>query len=443
MRASSVFALTLAVLIGLGAVIGARYAGWLNRIEQPKKEVKEVAVLVTARNIFPGDVIEQAWVKTRPMRPEELVHYNANKEKYLPAVPAAAVLRVANKPIEADAPILREDLTELKKPEALHERLMPNMRAINLSLQRDQCAGGLIQVGEWVDVYLTSTITAENGLETTRTAAVATKLRIIAKRGSLWNLLAALPEGKPVQYAVEANPYRAALLEFAKNKGTLSIAALSAAEQKRLEQRRNEWLDKNAAVKLLPISFAEPGNEEIDAEATRIEGLQRGEYTIGSGDLIRLFDLHTPPPPMQPTPTTPPTPTPTTPPAPKVLPEPLPETSVEQFSGLKRTRTTYFSADGSYAGSEEPRTARANAKREMAAQKATIEAANKAAQKEAETALKEAQKLAQKDAQKEALAASKAKANTKNSSGIEGFQFNAPGCGPRPGGCKSCAKKSS
>src|SRR5262245_49237232 len=163
MRASTVFALTLAILIGLGAVVGARWAGYLGKTEPPKREVQ---VLVAARNLFPGDVIESTAVKTRVLRPEEMAHYEANKQQYLPPVQQAAALRVPKRGIEADAPILREDLQEMVKPEPLHTRLLPNMRAVSLTLAKDQSAGGLIQVGEWVDVYMTSAIHGQSGAET-------------------------------------------------------------------------------------------------------------------------------------------------------------------------------------------------------------------------------------------------------------------------------------
>ena len=116
MRASTIFALTLALLIGLGAVVGARWAGWLGRPEPPRKEVQ---VLVAARNLFPGDVIDTTWVKARALRPEEMAEYEKNKQQYLPATAYAAALRVPKKPIEADSPILRNDLTDLVKPEPL------------------------------------------------------------------------------------------------------------------------------------------------------------------------------------------------------------------------------------------------------------------------------------------------------------------------------------
>src|ERR1700722_17000280 len=218
MRASTMLALTLALLSGLGAVVAARYAGWLSKPEPPPvvKE-REVQVLVAARNLFPGDVIDSTWVRVRPLRSDEMASYEANKDQYLPAAPGAAAMRVSKVAIEAESPLLRKHLQDMVKPDPLNQRLLPNMRALNLSLQKDQSAGGLIQVGEWVDVLLTTTI-AVGDQETTKTAVVASNLRVIAKRNALWQIFSGLPENKPVQFTLEANPYRTALIEFAKSK---------------------------------------------------------------------------------------------------------------------------------------------------------------------------------------------------------------------------------
>jgi Flp pilus assembly protein CpaB len=328
MRASTVFALTLAILIGLGAVVGARYAGYLGKAEPAKKEVQ---VLVAARNIFPGDVIESTWVKARALRSEELAHYEANKQQYLPPVQTAAALRVPKRGIEADSPILREDLQEMAKPEALHTRLLPNMRAVNISVPKDQSAGGLIQVGEWVDVYMTTSISNDSGAETTRTAPIANKLRVIAKRNALWNVFAALPENKPVHFTVEANPYRAGLIEFARTKGTISLVPLSASEQRTLEEKRASLMgNKNADPAVIPVAFADRNVGDYDREEVRVEALNNGEYAIGTTDLVRIFDLNTSAPPR-------------------------PDVRVENFAGLKRNKTMNFASDGQFVSLEDPK----------------------------------------------------------------------------------------
>ena len=324
MRASTMFAMTLALLAGVGAVVATRSAGWFTKPEPPKE--KEIQVLAAARNLFPGDLIDASYVKTRPLRADEREDYEKNKANFLPAVPTAVTLRVAKNAIEADAPIRRDDLKEMVKPDPLHQRLLPNMRAVNISVQKDQSAGGLIQEGEWVDVYLTSNITA-NGQETTRTATLATGLRVIAKRNTLFQVLAPLPDNKPVHFTLEANPYRAALIEYGKSKGAITLVPVSAAEQKDLELKRKAAMTAKADA--MPVQFAAADVETIAAEEDRVDGFVRGEMPIGAADLIRIFDLKTPPPPQS-------------------------GTQVETFNGLRRTSTSHFSPEGEYIGTDLP-----------------------------------------------------------------------------------------
>lgn len=329
MRASSLFALTLALLAGVGAVIAARQAGWLGRPDAPKE--KEVTVLVAARNLFPGDLIDASYVRTRPLRPDEKEDYEKAKADFLPPVPAAASLRVANKPIETDVPIRRKDLQDMVKPEPLHARLLPNMRAVNITVPKDQSAGGLIQEGEWVDVYLTSAIRSGDK-ETTRTAPLATGLRVIAKRNVLWKVLAPLPDNKPVNFTLEANTYRAALIEYGKSKGTLTLVPVSAAEQKQMEERRKGLLAGNEPG-VLPVAFGLKAVADVNAEESRVEAFTRGDMPVGTGDLVKIFDLTTPPPPRS-------------------------NFAVEHFNGLSRTHIAHYGPDGQFLGTEDMKKAR-------------------------------------------------------------------------------------
>src|SRR6266481_567216 len=147
MRASTLFVLTLCVLVGLGVAIAAKMAGYFNPppaavVEAPKK-AKEVMVLAANRNLFGGDLIDTTMVQVRALRPEEMDHYQAHKDEYLPPTAAATYLRVASKNIMGDQPILKDHLKEMAKPESLDARLVPQMRAINVALSKEQAAGGL------------------------------------------------------------------------------------------------------------------------------------------------------------------------------------------------------------------------------------------------------------------------------------------------------------
>jgi Flp pilus assembly protein CpaB len=327
MRASTLFALTAAVLIGLGVAVTAKMGGFFNKpVEQVKRS--DVQVLVAARNIFSGDMINATDIKLRNLKPTEQDSFNKHPEQYLPNVPAAAYQRVAKQNIEADTPITRDLLKEFIKPAPLNERLLPDHRAVDVVLPKDRSAGGLVQVGEWVDLYMTSNIQGREGGGVTRTAAIAPRVRVIAKRDTLWPLYAPLPKDKPVEYTLEINSYRAALIEFARGKGVLSMSPLPAGEQKKLEAERNEKLArmKNGDV----IVESAPEGQEATEEMHSVQGGDSGgDHVITEAALVKLFELKDPPP--EPPPAT---------------------TSIEQFSGVRRVGEAVFTLEGKpYLGS--------------------------------------------------------------------------------------------
>ena len=174
MRASTLFAITVAVLLGLGAAVAAKAMGLFNRPPPAAPPKEEIQVLVPTHNLFEGFTIQAADVKTRPLRADEMSYYKDHKDDYLPPVPQAAVFRVARKNVEAETPLMKQDLHDLALAEPINQRLLPNMRALNVAVNKDFCAGGLIQVGDWVDVHLTSTVaTADDESKATHTANLA------------------------------------------------------------------------------------------------------------------------------------------------------------------------------------------------------------------------------------------------------------------------------
>ena len=286
MRASTIFALCLALLVGLAAAVVNR----LVNFKPPVAEVKVVtpSVLVAGRNIFAGDLIQPAWVKVRPMRPEEEASYAKTKDLLLPPVAEAVYLRVALANLRADEPILKDHLQEFAKPESLSKRLLPNARAVGVAVSKDRCAGGLIQVGEWVDVLLTSVIDhGEGSPVATQTAVICPRVRILAKRNQLWPVFQAISENE-VQFTLELNTYRASLMEFARTKGALSLVPVSSLEQSRLETRRKDLLEQGVAGRLVSLS-SESG--EDTEEEKRIAKISTGDSSVGQDDLARIFAL--------------------------------------------------------------------------------------------------------------------------------------------------------
>ena len=325
MKASTLFALTVAILIGLSVAVAAKTFGLFSQPRGTDAVAKktEIQVLAAANNLFKGDLLDAATsVRVRSLRADELAHYSAHKDEYLLPNPQMIYLRVANANIETDQPLLRSHLQEMAKPDLLRSRLDKNMRAINLALPKERAAGGMIIVGEWVDVLVTSTIESTSGTPVTRTACVAPGVRVVAKRNTLWPVFAPLPEGKPVHFTLEVNPYRAALIEYVSTRGALLLTPLSSCDQKALEDKRQQVLmqdDDKAHVGLL-LS----GPDENDAETAKITAMAKGELAVGSADMVQLFGLATAPPPAA-------------------------NIAIERFSGIRILETAQFQSNGSRA----------------------------------------------------------------------------------------------
>jgi hypothetical protein len=102
--------------------------------------------------------------------------------------------------------------------------LQPGMKTVTLELHRDRAGGGIVRKNDLVDVYLESTITDSLGKKLTASALIASGVEVFDKlsRG----------EDKPLIFKLEVNPYRAALIEFAKYKGHLTLIPTGAISTK-------------------------------------------------------------------------------------------------------------------------------------------------------------------------------------------------------------------
>lgn len=282
MKASSLFAVTVAALLGLGAVAGAKYAGLFDRAE-PAPEVKPPMprVLVAGQNLFEDITITSSQVRLRELYPEEMGHYQKNKDKYMPALTAAAHMRTAARNIEADTPLLREHFLDQSLPEDITANMPPGMRAVNVQLPKERCSGGLIRVGEYVDIYLTSQIAgAPDSPPMTQTANLARGAKVIVKRNNPWHVMVPTNDDQPISFTLMTNSYRAALIEFAKTAGTLTMMPVPVPPEERVRQG-------SQARRL----FSDVNSAEYRDEDQRVEQIQRGELVIGSHDLERIFRL--------------------------------------------------------------------------------------------------------------------------------------------------------
>ena len=110
MRASTMFALIVAVLVGLGAAVAAKASGIFNRTEA-KKEPPPIMVLAAANNIFEGSMIQPVDVRVRPATMQEVELLR--RGELLPPMVQAATKRFAKLSIPADAPLRKDYLEDL------------------------------------------------------------------------------------------------------------------------------------------------------------------------------------------------------------------------------------------------------------------------------------------------------------------------------------------
>jgi len=283
MRASTVFLLALALMVGLAAAAGARYTGVFARKEVVALVEKPpvVLVLVSRVNLFEDIAVLGNQVDVRELAADDQAEFARTlgptwRDKLMPPMPSAVNMRVPKALVPAGRALLRDYFTDPSLPEALTVRLEPNTRAVGLLVAKDKVGGGQLRVGEHVDVLLTSKV-GKAGREELRTACIARGCKVVMKRSSLWTVMAADPDDKPVQFTLQANTYRAALIEHARTHGDLCL--LPAPPPVRTGG-----------------SFADPASKEYALEDQRVEAFNRGELSIGDRDLTRVFNVPPPAP---------------------------------------------------------------------------------------------------------------------------------------------------
>lgn len=287
MRASTMGILALAILIGLGATAAARYAGVFDSTTPPAVKEEPIKVLVAKNNLFAGTTITANDVEIRDLLPDEKSKYEQMKSRLAPPLYQWANFRVPARNIDANSLLSVEDFQDLEMAKSMPDRIGPGMKAVQVALPKERAAGGLLRVGEYVDVVATATIsipTSDGEVPVTRTAVIARDAKIIVKRNNLWTVMMADPENALVPLTLEVNPYRAALIEYAKEKGTLSIVPSSGSTIRPVV---------GVGVKR---TFGDANSTEYRDEDNRVAAMERGELTVGDHDLVRIFKISIPPP---------------------------------------------------------------------------------------------------------------------------------------------------
>ena len=352
MRASLLAVIAIAIIAGLVVVFAVKTLGLLDAppapapapvVQQPPPQPPPpeapppVRVLVPTRNLFAGDAITGENVGIRTLRPEELKEYEANKDDYLQGSREVALFRLAAKDLPGEPPLRKAAPREAKKPEPLNTRLFPGTRAVTLGVPKDRSASGLIQVGDWVDVYISTEVgRTDMPNPVPYTALLVPHALVVAKRDTLYPIYDPL-RSDTISFTLATNPYRSALLEHGRNVGTISLVPVSSEEKKRLDGLKDEAI-KNPGDSSVAATFAPNGSPEFKAEVERIKNYTEGSLSIGDDTLVKLLKLpaiEAPPPP--PKPVKPPNPV-----KPQPTPPPPPPVEIELFSGANRTGSAVF-----------------------------------------------------------------------------------------------------
>jgi len=302
MRASTLFAITLSLLLGLGAVAGARYAGLFDKKEPPLAPPEKptvIKVLVSTTTLYDEIAVTPNLVAVRDkqLSSEEERRYKADPTqfmaKYMPASTQAVNLRFPKRIIPAEQVLMTDMFEDPALPPGPNDknRVKEGYRAVNVAVTKAKSVGGTLRLNDHVDVWLTTKVTLGSGKEAKEnivSTCIAKGCKIVMKRNMIWPVLQADPDDKPINFTLQANPYRAAVIEYAMNRGELSLRPAPAPQFE------------------TPKDYTVPGSSEYADENSRVQQIDLGEYTVGDPDLMRIFNLKPPPPPAPVTPPTPP-----------------------------------------------------------------------------------------------------------------------------------------
>lgn len=316
MKAHTFFALSIAVLVALGAAVAAKMAGLFEKPAAPAQPVvEEVPIVVAQMNLYQGYGINSQMVTTTTI-PKDSELYRSVQGKVL-TNPAAAFDRVPQRNILAGEPILNSDLSEQALPET--PQAPEGMVAVNVDVAKENALGGMIRRGQKVDVMLTTNIhpPGEPELGDVKSAIIARNVQVLTLRNRLIDVLEKDEPGKPIPFTLAASPYRAALIEQAKLKGTLSF--------------------------LVPADEQAAPNPD---DAAKSQAIRDGKLVISDADFNEIFQVEEPPAPEPP-------PTPEPPQVEPPPPPPPPLHVTRHFVGVDQTTTNYFNQAGERQSEDE------------------------------------------------------------------------------------------
>ncbi len=343
MKPSTLIALLSVLVLGLFALATVRAFSIFN--DQKTTQLAPVKVLVASQNFMKGTLLDPRMVRIRLLSSTEIVRFSsANPKSLLPALESAVSLRIAKENILADEPICEEQLEPFEEPEPVSKRLAPNMYDVTIGVLQEDSAGGQVHVGDWVDVYFMTVVNGSGVKESSRLIRIASNVKVIIKRNNLLPIFAPLCPGK-IPFTLETNAYRAALIDFSRDKGDFRLMSLTESQCQRLERERTSVIkaEMNRPAESSPsrepdrssdgtgesktpncrIAFTPIESVDYQREKQIVEAFDRDRTPISSRDLEKLFDLHRVP-------------------CPAIASRRL---VIQQYSGTRRTNDIVISSD--------------------------------------------------------------------------------------------------
>jgi Flp pilus assembly protein CpaB len=215
--ASTLFAAVLAIVAGLIFALVFKTVILERSKVAPKPPPPTRKVTVAAVNILDKTQIGPALIKQINLTEAEysgLVSRGNGRQMLVGNQPVG---RTTKQPVRAEEPVYEDQLETMAYPEPVSNRLAPGKRAVVVGLP---ASAAMVQVGDRVDVLgsLEHNNSTFNNAATS-TAVLAKNVKVVARFNS--TMTAARPaKGDPNRtYTLEASPFRAGLIELAKNVG--------------------------------------------------------------------------------------------------------------------------------------------------------------------------------------------------------------------------------
>jgi Flp pilus assembly protein CpaB len=267
-NASTVFALTLAIVAGLILTLVFKMVVLDRKTPTAATVAATVKLTVASVNVLDRQAIEPGYIKTIEVSAEERNRWlkEASNRKTRLLEGSQPVGRTTVKALRAEGPVFEDMLEPFQYPRPVSELLAPGKRAAIVEVPSSQA---MIQVGDHVDLLCTlSNDNAGFGIGNTATAILTRDAKVVA-RFNTTRTAAQPPSGANRSYTLETSPYRYAMIELAKSIGAKFALSVS--------PRTSEDGNGNGNGLLQMGMSAEADDPETDRVTT--------------GDLARLFGV--------------------------------------------------------------------------------------------------------------------------------------------------------